>query len=214
MLAAGCGAFATAPDASAVAGRYLLAAIDGSAVPVDGLSTLSLVPGGSNDRPFYSWQAVRSATEFEEDLGSWRLDGDRVRLRSMRGRTDYDGAVRRVGGVVHLDVRGRGGQAYTYRLVRRDGAPTGYLRVAVVDPAGRQLPGARLDFAEPDGFVQRAGTTEFAPFTTVGAPGVWQVAYLAPTGYAAVAGQPNPARAAVAAYQTTDLRLVFEPVAR
>ena len=214
VLASSCSAFTTEPGTSAVTGRYLLAEVDGAVVSVDGRSELSLWPGGSDYGPFYSWQVVQGATVLDDDVGSWRRDGDRVRLRSGRGRADYAGVVRRLGNVVHVEVRGRTGRAYTYRLVRGAGARTGYLRVAVVDTAGRQLRGARLDFAEPDGFVQSAGTTEYAPYITAGTPGEWRVAYVAPPGYVAAPGQPNPAPAVVAADQTTDLRLVFVPAAR
>jgi hypothetical protein len=215
VLASGCGVFATEPDTSAVVGRYLLAELDGAPVSLDGQSELTLSPGGRDYRPFYDWRVVQGATALDEDVGSWHRDGDRVRLRSMRGRAEYDAAVTRgAEGAIHLSVRGRAGRTYTYRLVRGASAPLGYLRVAVVDTAGRQLPGGRLDFAEPDGFVQRAGTTEYAPYMTVGAPGEWRVTYVAPPGYETAPGQPNPVRVTVAAGQTADLRLVFVPMPR
>lgn len=201
-----------------VEGTYVLEQVDGRPVE-EGESTLSISPRAGDTAPLYGWNVRQPQVEdFDDDVGMWSVDGDAVRFRSQRGLGAYVASAEPVtdagAGNPRLTVRGRAGHSYTFRRVR-GGTITAnltFLEVAVVDPAGRQVPGATLRFRAPDGVVTAAGTTEFGPFLMTGPAGRWTVTVTAPAGYTPAPGQVNPVPIATVAAQTIAVRIELVPV--
>jgi hypothetical protein len=185
-----------------VAGVYLLVASDGVASPPDGFSTLSLTPRLVDALPTYGWRVFAASGQVSgEDFGTWSAGGGRVEFRSTKGAGTYASRVARASdGAALLEVTAAGARRYTFRRVRVPGAPSAYLRLAVVDAAsGVQVPGARFDITSGDGLREFAASTADAPYVTAGGPGEWTVAFTPPAGYALALGEANPRRVTIAA---------------